>query len=133
MADDFFSTLDIAASGLQAEGERMNVVALNIANAQTTRTDAGTPYRRRQIVFRAMLGDRMGVRVEDIVEDPSAFRTMLSMGHPDADDAGYVQMPNVNVPLEMVDMISASRAYQANLAVMKHFKDIAHSALELLR
>ena len=133
MGEGIFPGLDIAASGMTAQSVRMKTVAQNIANAQTTKTSSGEPYRRQQPVFRSLLGDGGGVSVDGVIEDMSAFRSVLMDGHPDADDAGYVKMPNVNVPLEMVDMVSASRAYQANIAVMKHFQDIAQSALELLR
>jgi len=133
MSDSILASFDVSASGLAAQSARMDVIAQNIANSQTTRTAAGQPYRRRQICFRADIENALGVSIDGIMEDPSPFKTILDKGHPDADAEGYVRMPNVNIPLEMVDMVSASRAYQANLAVMKNFQEMANSALDLLR
>ena len=135
MADSLFSSMDVSASGLTAERARMNIIAQNIANANTTRRAgvAGSPYRRKEVLFRTLLEEGSGVMVDRIVEDPTPFRMVHDAGHPDADESGFVQMPNVNVPLEMVDMISASRAYQANLTVMRHSRAVVESALSLLK
>ena len=133
MSEGMFQAFDISASGCHAQGARMDVIAQNIANAQTTRTASGEPYRRRQIVFSTSLHDATGVVVDAVVEDTSDYKMLRDPGHPDADSEGMVRLPNVNIPLEMVDMVAASRAYQANLAVMKHFQDMANCALYVLR
>jgi len=126
--------VDIAASGLRAESVRLSVIARNIANARTSRTDAGTPYRRQQVVLRTDPAGLTGVRVEQVRPDlqTDLKRTYLP-GHPDADDDGYVLMPNVSVPTEMMNMMVASRSYQANAAVLKRYQDTTNVALELLR
>jgi flagellar basal-body rod protein FlgC len=142
-----FANLDIAASGLSAQRLRLDIIANNLANAETTRTAAGGPYRRRLPVFApreatsfqyffqaaAEGGVGRGVRVTGIVTDPSPLRRVYQPGHPDADAAGYVAYPNVNVVTEMVDMISASRAYEANAAAFNAGKGMALEALELGR
>ncbi len=135
---------DISASGLAAERQRMEVVANNIANAHTTRTPGGGPYRRQQVVFAAALqsalggaasgvGEVGGVRVVGIQPDLSALPRVYSPGHPDADEDGFVTMPNVKLPNEMVDLMTASRAYEANLKALRTFKKMAEQALSLLR
>lgn len=146
--DDMFSTLNISASGLAAERVRMDVVAHNLANANTTResTDAdgkAVPYCRRVAVFRTVLGDQMsadgrlglgGVRVEDVVKDVAEeFATKELPGHRDADADGLVRMPNVNPITEMVDLIAAQRAYQASLTSIRNFKEMMQQTLRLGR
>ena len=140
---DFFGSLDISASGLDAQRTRMNVIAGNLANASTTRTDEGGPYRRKEVVFKSAAGggfadimSSMGkkdeaVKVAGIVEDNSPFRKVYDPGHPDAGSDGYVEMPNVSVPMEMVDLISATRSYQANLTAANAAKSMAAKALEI--
>lgn len=142
-----FSSFRISASGLAAERLRMDVIANNIANVNTTRTEEGGPYRRRQVVFQAVLADERagragskvtgapgrGVAVAAIVEDPSPSRLVYDPGHPDADDKGYVAMPNVDAVREMVDMISATRAYEANVAALDAAKAMAMRALDIGR
>jgi flagellar basal-body rod protein FlgC len=138
------SASDISASGMAAERKRMELVANNVANAYSTRTAEGGPYRRRQIVFESALDQAAdplsgnaeglrGVRVAGVEEDSSEFPRVYQPGHPDADDDGYVTMPNVQPAVEMVDLISASRAYEANLRVLRSFREMAEQALALLR
>lgn len=143
-----FSSFNISASGLTAQRLRLDIIANNLANVETTRTEAGGPYRRQVAVFAARqdntfgrymdqaLAERspgQGVRVTRIDEDPSPFERRYQPGHPDADDEGYVLYPNVNVVTEMVDMISASRSYEANAAAFNASKGMALKALELGR
>jgi len=125
--------VDIAASGLRAQSLRLNLIAGNIANAETTRTVTGEPYRRKTVVLRTT-GDALGgVTVLNIERDMSAFRQVLMRGHPDADEDGFVLMPNVDLPVEMMNLTAASRAYEANLAVLKRYQDIVETTVELLR
>jgi flagellar basal-body rod protein FlgC len=125
---------DIAITGLQAESKKLNVIAANIANAGTTRTEAGGPYRRKNVVLSTQGDGLSGVNVQDVVGDmQTQFQSVYSPGNPDADAAGYVQMPNVELPMEMMQMVSASRAYQANVAVLKKHTDMMDATLELLR
>jgi len=139
-----FSVLDVSSSGLSAERTRMDVIAGNIANAQTTRTPEGGPYRRKLVVFSSVLDEEMsiaesggkdlgGVKVVNIVPSTEEFQRVHAPGHPDADKDGYVMMPNVNTVYEMVDMMSASRAYQANLAVVDTFREMLSRTLAIGR
>jgi flagellar basal-body rod protein FlgC len=135
------NTLNIAASGMGAERLRMEVVANNIANASVTHTAEGGPYRRRDVAFETVLSDveastpsRLGgVRVAGLVVDSSELPRVFNPGHPDADADGFVAMPNVNLPIEMVNLITASRAYEANLRVAQSFLELSQSALALAR
>jgi len=112
----------------------MDIIANNIANAQTSRTETGQPYRRKELVVSTDDDLLAGVRIEDVVSDKdSPFRHVLMPGHPDADDQGYVEMPNVSLPREMIDMVTASRAYQANAAILKRYQRNVDVTLELLR
>jgi len=130
---------DIALSGLKAQWVRMNVIALNIANAETTRTPEGGPFRRQLAVFRGEQmrpganPERLGVRVKRIITDDSPFRTVYNPAHPDADADGYVRMPNISMAVEMVDLISAQRAYDANIAVMVSERRMNQRALEIIQ
>jgi len=135
-----FSSFDISASGIFAQRVRMDVIANNIANAESTRTADGEPYRRQTVSFRALYEDAAGrqmvpagVRVDGIFEDPTDYRLVYYPGHPDADASGYVKMPNVNVVEEMVDMVSATRAYEANVAALNAAKSMISTAIELGR
>ncbi len=141
---NLLSSTDISASGLSAERQRMEVVANNLANANTTRTAGGGPYRRQHLVFAAVLNEQQGgfprsasspggVRVVAVEEDPSALPRVFNPGHPDADEQGYVTMPNVKIPNEMVDLMTASRAYEANLRALRSFRTMAEQTLALLR
>lgn len=135
------SAITAAGSALNAERTRLEVAVSNLANAESTRGPDGKPYRRRDVVlqtdqsFDASLGraEAAGVRVADIVQDQSAFRTRYEPSHPDADENGFVQLPNVDAPQEMVDMLGAARAYQANLAAIGLIRDMVSKALELGR
>lgn len=144
----FMNSINISASGLTAEKLRMDVISRNIANVNTTRTEDGTPYRRQVVVFQE--GDRpisfsdylndaskgligSGVKVVGISEDKTPFKSVYDPGHPDADEKGYVKMPNVDVITEMVNMISASRAYEANITAINSAKSMAMKALEIGR
>lgn len=144
-----FKSLNVSATGLTAERLRMDVISKNIANANTTRTIAGTPYRRQMAVFKeqgasnnfeAMLDKAKGnftvgegVEVSEIVEDMSDFKRIYNPGHPDADDEGYVLMPNVDVVTEMINLMSASRAYEANVTAINSTKSMATNALAIGR
>jgi flagellar basal-body rod protein FlgC len=143
-----FDAIDVAGSGLAAERLRMDVTAGNLANAQTTQGANGQPYRRREVVLQEAQSDGQsfgsilasasaspvnGVQVAGIVEDPSAPRRVYDPSHPDADAQGYVTLPNVNPVTEMVDLISASRSYEANVTSMQTAKALFSKTLELLR
>ena len=127
------SAVDIAVSGLRAESLRMDVISANIANSNTVAAGNGMPYRRKEVVFSTLLDEVAGVSVEGVRDDPTAFKTVYEPGHPNADPSGYVRMPNVDVPVEMMHLVTASRAYQANAAVLKRFQDSIDVTLELLR
>ena len=132
-----------SATALDAQRARIEVAVSNIANAESTRGPDGQPYRRRDVVLRAQpiepFGDSLGkaeaigVTVHDIIEDQSPFRRRYEPAHPDADAEGFVAMPNVDVPEEMVDMLGAARAYQANLTAINLIRDTIQKALELGR
>lgn len=136
-----FRIMDIAASGMTAERFRSEVISNNLANANTTRTENGDPYRRKVVTFREVLNKEVnsndeqlsGVRVSTIEEDDSPFRLVYDPSHPDANEDGYVKYPNVNVLREMVDLISAQRAYEANVAVVNSAKTMFNSALSIGR
>jgi flagellar basal-body rod protein FlgC len=140
---DFFTAFDISASGLSAQRTRLNVISSNLANVNSIDTPEGGPYRRRDVVvsatpvgqpFDSALREKMHeVRVTEIIEDPRPFRTVYDPYHPGADRNGYVHYPNVNVIEEMVNMLSASRAYEANIRVMQTTKNMAMKALEIGR
>lgn len=143
-----FDSMHVSASGLAAERLRMDVIAQNLANANSTRGPDGQPYRRHEVVFRSShvgttdgpgRSERAsneplnGVEPVAIVEDPSALRTVYDPQHPDADEDGYVHYPNVNPVTEMVDMMTATRAYEANVTAMNAAKNMALKALDILR
>ncbi len=131
------STISISASGMAAERQRMEVVASNIANANTTRTDNGEPYRRRTVVFNAVADpssqNLQGVEVVGVQQDPTPFEWVHNPSHPHADADGNVQLPNVKVPNEMIDLVSASRSYEANLRSITLYKEMIEETLTLLR
>lgn len=133
-------SLRIAASGLRAQRTRMNTITSNLANAETTRTPDGGPYKRLDPVFEskrsfdAMLGEAApvdSVEVAQILEDTRPPRMVYDPDHPDADNKGFVAMPNVNVVQEMVDMVSAARSYEASTTAVRTAKDMANAALEI--
>jgi len=130
------SGADISASGMAAERTRMEVVANNLANAYSTDSEDGGPYRRREVVFRAVQdgqGRLGGVQVVGIQQDPAPLPKRLAPGHRDADEEGYVTETNVKPALEMVNLITASRSYEANLRALRTFREMAEQALALLR
>ena len=147
-----FDAIDASGSALSAERLRMDVTSENLANAQTTKGADGQPYRRKEVVlqeagasgtsFASVLASMQGaggaksvngVRVAGIVEDSSALKRIYDPGHPDADKEGYVTMPNVNTVTEMTDLISSSRAYEANVTAMQTAKTMFTKTLDLLR
>jgi flagellar basal-body rod protein FlgC len=133
---EIFSDLNIAASGLTANRQWMDLIAGNIANAQTTRTPEGGPFRRQLALFMEALdgaGRPGGVEVADVVEDDSELRRVYQPDHPDADAQGYVSYPNVDVVMEMVDLIAASRAYEANATVIESAKSNFLRSLQMLQ
>jgi flagellar basal-body rod protein FlgC len=113
----------------------MNVIANNIANAQTTDVGDGTPYRRKEVEFLGVGEELQGVDLGEVVDDYSQeFKKVFQgVGYPGADAQGYVTMPNVEVPVEMMNMVVASRAYQASVAVLKKYQEVSDATLELLR
>lgn len=144
-----FGAIDTSASGLTAERLRMDVISNNIANVNTTRTEDGGPFRRQLCIFQsrtpghrwpfsasAKSGDSSigtGVRVTNIMSDQSPFKLVYDPNHPDADKDGYVRFPNINIVHEMVDMITCTRAYEANVTSINAAKDIVNAALGIGR
>ena len=133
-----FTGLRISASGLTAERLRMDVISNNIANANSTRTPEGGPYQRQRVVFSSMAArtygeSGSGVAAVSIQTDERPGNVVHEPDHPDADEAGYVTYPNVDIATEMVDMISASRAYQANVVAMQAAKSVVSHALEIIK
>ncbi len=143
-----FNSINISSTGLTAERTRMDIISKNIANSTTTRTSSGTPYRRKMVVFEEnssrsfssylnesskKMIESKGVKISKIVEDKTSFKRIYEPGHPDADKDGYVMMPNVDVIKEMVDMITASRAYEANITAINSSKSINMKALDIGR
>jgi flagellar basal-body rod protein FlgC len=143
---NLFGMLEVSGSALGAERWRAEVVAANMANAETTRTPEGGAYRRQLLVFRAQPMPRFplllaglrrsapdgGVRVERVVSDTSPLPVRYEPGHPDADSSGYVTYPNVNPVLEMADLLSAVRAYQLNVAAVQAAKNMIQESLQIL-
>ena len=141
----FLDSLDISASGLTAQRLRMDVISENIANIDTTRTAEGGPYRRRYVIFQQqdsqpfseVLSNTMGraggsgVKVAQIADDESPFILKYDPTNPDANQYGYVQMPNVDLTTEMVDMMSATRSYEANVTAVNATKSMAMTAMEI--
>jgi len=169
MSEGLFGAIKTSASGLRGQRTKMDVISRNLANAETTRTADGTPYRRQRAIFEQVLGDKvsshhqrmgrtgdgsrlartngahmsgLGSRDEtmsggglssevDVAADASEFRVVFDPGHPDSDPEGYVLMPNVNPITEMVDMITASRAYEANVSAVQTAKEMFGQALKI--
>ncbi len=143
---DFFSSLDVSASALTAERVRMNTTSSNLANAQTVRTPEGGHYRRKDVVFEAephqefqnLLQGQIDValhkvKVVDVVSDQGAPRLVLDPGHPDANPEGYVAYPNINTVEEMVNMVTSSRTFEANVTAINTAKNMMNKALEIGR
>jgi len=137
-----YNAIEVLASGLSASRMRVNVLASNIANAETTRTEEGGPYRRKDVVqtarsmpsnFSSVL-DRMSLAkpsIKAVVEDQSDPRMVFQPGHPDANDDGYVAYPNINMVTAMTDMMSASRLYQANVSALEAARKMAQDASQI--
>jgi len=129
-----FDVFTIAGSALTAQSQRLNVVASNLANADSATSSTGQPYKAKQVVFSATplpSGGGAGVRVTSVIEDPSPGRQVFDPKNPQADAQGYVMMPNVNVVDEMVNMISASRSYQTNVDMMNTAKSLLMKTLTI--
>lgn len=146
----FLSSLSIAASGMTAQQQRLNIISENIVNRETLRTEDGGPYRRKLSVFREIPaatsfkrmmngyqvgggdgGTKGGVMVSEVIEDQSDFIPVYDPGHPDADEEGYVMMPNVDNTMEMVDAMAATRSFSSNLAVFEAMKTMVKQALDI--
>ena len=142
---DIFTSMKISASGLSAQRLRMNILSSNLANAQTTKTTEGGPYKRKDVVFAAtaqgqpfekLLDEDFGtelkkVKVVEVHEDQRAPRRVFDPAHPHADKEGYVEMPNIQTMTEMVNMIAATRSYEANVTAINNAKSLANKALEI--
>jgi len=133
------SARDIAVSGLRAQRTRMNVIAQNIANAMSPVTAKGGAFRRQMTILSGepvtpiASVDKLGVEVKEIASDPSPLRRVYEPGNPYADADGYVEYPNIDLAVEMVDLVSAQRAYEANIAVVLSSKRMTQKALEILQ
>ena len=128
-----FSPIDIATSGLRAHRKQIEVISSNVANARTTNVGNGMPYRRLDATFKADDDGIGGVNLDKIVTDMSDFPKIFDPGNPNANEKGYVLMPNVNVPIEMMNLSIATRAYQANAAILKRYQQMVETTLELLK
>jgi flagellar basal-body rod protein FlgC len=130
-----FTSMDISASGLSAQRRRMDLIANNIANAQTTRTAEGGPYKRKDAVLTARIdpetGKDFGVDIKEIITDPTAPRMIYDPGHPDANKEGFVAYPNVSVVTEMVNMLQVTRAYEANVTALTAAKEMINKSFEI--
>lgn len=139
----FLSALDISGSGMTAQRLRLDVISSNIANIETTRTESGEPYRRKMVVFQeqeptfreilevAQEKSGNGVKAVEIVDDETELQMVYDPTHPDADENGYVQMPNIDIVKETADAMAASHAYQANITAFNTSKLLAQKALEI--
>ncbi len=144
---DFMTALDIGSSALSAERTHMNIISMNLANAKTTRTPEGGPYRRKSVVMEstpvddpfsthmqsALDKELRGVRVAHIVQDKRPQKMVYEPGHPDANEEGYVSYPDINVVEEMVNMMTAQRGYEANVTTVDTLKAMYNKALEIGR
>ena len=140
---DFFSAMEVISSGLTSQRVRLNTTSSNLANANTTRTEEGGPYKRRDPIYRATnISDQggfannldsamRGVEVTEIIKDEAPARKVFDPQHPDAGEDGYVEFPNVNLVEEMVNMVMASRAYEAGVTAMRSVKSMANKAINL--
>ncbi|MFZ7131498.1 MAG: flagellar basal body rod protein FlgC [Eubacteriales bacterium] len=140
-----FNTIQINASGLTLERFKMDTISTNIANINTTRTEEGGPYRRREVLFEESLKNEVnhlsgkrektssGVRVTGIYEDDQDFKSVYDPSHPDADADGYVLMPNVNMVDEMIDLIGTQRSYEANVTALNTSKAMLMKALQITK
>ena len=131
--ESMFGPVDIAVSGLRAQSRNMEVISSNIANARTTDAGEGQPYRRLRTIFRTEDKGISGVTVDDVIQDMSALQRVYDPGNPRADASGYITMPNVHLPVEMMNLTVASRAYQANAAILRRYQKLVETTLDLLR
>jgi flagellar basal-body rod protein FlgC len=131
--NNIFGPIDIAISGMRAQHKQMEVISSNVANARTTDAGKGEPYRRLEAIFKTDGDGIGGVSLDEIVKDMSDFTKILDPGNPNADEQGYVTMPNVSLPKEMINLNIAMRAYKANVAILKRYQAMVETALELLR
>jgi flagellar basal-body rod protein FlgC len=133
--DGMFNTIKIATSGLRAYERKMELISSNVANIQTTDAGKGEPYRRLVADFKMeeLNKNLGGVQLGDVKQDSSDFQYVLDPGHPNADENGYVAMPNVSLAKEMIDLNTASKAYQANASILKRYQKMMETSLELLR
>ena len=131
--ENTYGPIDIAISGLRAQNKQMEIISSNIANAQTTDAGKGEPYRRIEAVFKTQKNEISGVEIGKITTDTSDFQKMLDPGNPKADKNGYINMPNVSLPVEMMNLSIATKTYQANAAVIKRYQQMVETTLELLR
>ncbi len=136
----FLQSLEISASGLYVQRKRMDIIASNLANIETTHTKKGGPYRRRIVVMstkpvrdfnKVLTLQAEGVKVDDIVEDESPFKKIFNPSHPDADKEGYLLKPNVDLVVEITNMLMARRVFEANIAAIRATKQMALKALEI--
>jgi len=140
---NFLKSLETSASGLYAQRKRMDIIASNLANIETTRTEKGGPYRRKMVVMRTAEMDQdfdtifnsnvKGVQIDDIVEDQTPFKKVYNPSHPDADSNGYLYKPNVDLIVETTNMLMARRAFEANIAAIKATRQMVIKALEIGR
>ena len=141
-----FSAISVSATGMSAQRTRAEILAQNLANAETTRTPEGGPYRRRDVVFETANSELtfgtalrdaetglQGVQISEVRVDDSEAPKRYLPGHPDADKDGYVAMPKINVAEDMVDLMGAARGYQANVAAVSAVKDMIQHSIELLK
>ena len=131
--DKVFGPIDISVSGMRAHDQSMEVISSNIANARTVDAGQGQPYRRLETVLRSEHEGVSPVVVDSVVPDMRAMQRIYDPGNPKADAAGYISMPNVQLPVEMMNLTVASRAYQANAAILKRYQKMVETTLELLR
>ena len=139
---DFLTTFDISVSGLYAQRKRLDIIAANLANIETTRTQKGGPYRRKMVVMstkriksfdRVLNSQADGVKIDEVIEDKSPFKKVFNPSHPDANEEGYLYKPNVDLVVEMTNMVMAKRAFEANIAAIKSTRQMAIKALEIGR
>ncbi len=142
---DILSTFKISGSAMRAQSQRLDTISSNLANIETTSTPEGGPYKKKSVYFQSdplsfqdqldgnLRNSTQGVKVTKIIEDQTAPKKIYNPSHPDANTDGYVEMPNISVMEEMVDMMSATRSYQANATVIKSAKRMALKALEIGR
>lgn len=128
-----FGPVDISISGMRAQNKQMEIISSNVANVRTTDAGNGRPYRRLEVLFKTQDDSLSGVDIGEIVPDRSEFHRVYEPGNPRADEQGYVTMPNVDLPKEMMNLSLASKTYQANAAILKRYQQMVDRALELLK